>query len=298
MSDEHDKAIAVIHEAPVAVMHPMVQMAMSQGGQLDTDTLRELMQLQREFQADESKRAFTAAMVELKADLPAVIAKDGVVDFTSSKGRTHYRHATLAGAMAEVEGPLTRHGFSLGWKTSQEGGRVRVVCELTHKLGHSESTALEGPVDTSGGKNGVQGIASTVTYLSRYTALTLLGLATGDIKEPPPPDGGGEPVIDVARNRKALAALKRRGQSREAAEHFAGVGVDDWTTDDLARLRDWSDGHATPAAGKICGFITRAASEAELDAIWKNLAEYNPTDADMVEIKAAYGARLAEVSGG
>ena len=36
MSDKHGKAVAVIHEAPVTTMHPMVQMALSKS-QVDTD---------------------------------------------------------------------------------------------------------------------------------------------------------------------------------------------------------------------------------------------------------------------
>ena len=45
-------------------------------------------------------------------------------------------------------------------------------------MGHSESTTLEAAADQSGGKNAIQAIGSTVTYLERYTLLALTGLAT------------------------------------------------------------------------------------------------------------------------
>lgn len=57
-------------------------------------------------------------------------------------------------------------------------GLVKVTCRITHVLGHYEETALSAAKDESGGKNSIQAIGSAVTYLQRYTLLSLLGLAT------------------------------------------------------------------------------------------------------------------------
>jgi len=58
---------------------------------------------------------------------------------------------------------------------------VTVTCILSHELGHSEDgNSLTAPPDCSGNKNGVQGIASTSTFLERYTLKASLGLATTD----------------------------------------------------------------------------------------------------------------------
>lgn len=250
MTDTHETAVAVIRETPTTVMHPMVQMAM-QGGQLDTDTLRDLMQLQREYEADEAKRAFDSAFVELKADMPAVIGHDGLVDFTSSKGRTRYSHATLGGVMRAVEEAVTRHGFALAWETDQPNGKVKVTCTLTHSRGHSKRTSLEAPVDNSGGKNAIQGVASSATYLQRYTALLLLGIATSGMEEPnSTPTAEGAAGVDKARNRKALAALRRRGRSREGAEALVGRPVDEWTAEDLGEIRRWAESMTLSEATK------------------------------------------------
>ena len=73
--------------------------------------LEELMDLQERFEAGEARKAYTRALVALKADLPAVIAKDATVDFEGKGGRrTYYTHASLAGAFEEVTPHLTRHG--------------------------------------------------------------------------------------------------------------------------------------------------------------------------------------------
>jgi len=90
-------------------------------------------------------------------------------------------------ALDSVTEPLTRHGFSLGWvPTTGDRGEVRVTCRLTHAEGHSEETTLVAPPDTSGLKNPAQAIASTITLLQRYTALSLLGIATADTTDPTP----------------------------------------------------------------------------------------------------------------
>jgi hypothetical protein len=46
-------------------------------------------------------------------------------------------------------------------------------------MGHSERTTLSATADTSGSKNSIQAIGSTVTYLQRYTLLAAVGLAAG-----------------------------------------------------------------------------------------------------------------------
>jgi hypothetical protein len=44
-------------------------------------------------------------------------------------------------------------------------------------MGHSEETTLKAIPDTSGSKNSIQAIGSTVTYLERYTLLAAMGMA-------------------------------------------------------------------------------------------------------------------------
>ena len=51
---------------------------------------------------------------------------------------------------------------------------------MTHLEGHSEKTFLRGQHDKSGGKNAIQAICSTVTYLERYTLFAITGLAAMD----------------------------------------------------------------------------------------------------------------------
>lgn len=247
MSDDH--AITTTAPAPVVRVHPVVQAAIAAGA--SPAELREMLAIQREWEAGEALRAYTRARVALRRDLPAVLAKDTLVDYTGAKGRVRYTHTSLAAAMDAVTPALTRHGFALAWVPGRtERGEVEVTCRLTHTDGHSETCTLSAPVDTSGHKSTAQGVASTTTLLSRYTALALLGIATADMVEPTGEPSAGD--VDPRRNLRAAARVVERGKTREAAEAHVGRPVAEWTTADLERLREWL-GPALDGRASECG---------------------------------------------
>lgn len=227
---KHD-AVSVIEKHQLAErVHPVVAAAMAQNP--NPETLRELLAVQREWEAGESRKAYTRALAELKRDLPTVLNKDQTVAF----GTTRYTHTSLGAVMDAVTGPLTMHGFSLSWHPATDGSTVTVTCRLTHCAGHCEETSISAPRDDKGSKSPAQGIASTITMLSRYTALSLLGIATADMAEPSGPDPN---QVDSQRNMKAVAAFVKAGLSRELAEAHVGKPVGEWTAADLDTLREW-----------------------------------------------------------
>ncbi len=251
MSDTHKTAIVMAPMETVERMHPLVKAAMAAGALADPATLRELLAVQREWEAGEARKSYSRALAALKRDLPTVIRKDATVDYSSAKGRTFYKHASLAGVMDAITEPLTAHGFSLAWIPSTgERGAVRVTCRLTHQDGHQEECSLEAGADTSGSKSAPQATASTITLLSRYTALALLGIATADMPE----DGAvvqdaPKDAIDADLNMRAMRWLAARKVTREAAEAHVGRPISAWTADDLVRLRAYglqASGEATP----------------------------------------------------
>lgn len=218
-----------------AELHPLVAMAKASGA-LDIETLRELMQLQREYEADIARKLFNEAMIRLKNDMPSVIAHDTVVDYTGDKGRTHYTHASLAIVMREVVPHLSTHGFSLSWNPSTPNdSTVTVEGILRHSGGHSERCTMSAPPDRKGGKNEAQARASTVTLLSRYTGAALLGIATADMNEVGKP---GDENVDIKKNLTALSYLKGEGMTREKAEKFVGTPFEEWTSANLADLKE------------------------------------------------------------
>lgn len=152
----------------------IVLYAMKNGGSIEQ--IRDFMQLQREWEADQARKSYVADMAEFKKNPPHIV-KDKLVAFSG----TSYTHATLGNVTSAIVEGLAKHGFSHRWDTEQrDGGQIVVTCILTHKLGHSERTSLFSRPDDSGKKNNIQQMASAITYLQRYTLLGACGLATHD----------------------------------------------------------------------------------------------------------------------
>jgi hypothetical protein len=149
----------------------ILEIAVSQGA--DIDKLAKLMELQGRWEANEARKAFNAAMSVFKKN-PPPIKKNKHVKF----GTTEYDHATLDNVTDTITAALSAVGISHKWKVAQSP-EIAVTCVLTHEMGHSEETTLKAGADTSGSKNAIQAIGSTVTYLQRYTLLAAVGMATG-----------------------------------------------------------------------------------------------------------------------
>lgn len=144
------------------------------------DTLERLLALQERWEASQARKAFDEAMAAAKAEIPT-IKKNRVVDFTSNKGRTHYKHEDLAEVARTVNPILSKHGLSYRFRTSSAIGEpISVTCVVSHRLGYSEENTLVGPRDDSGNKNSLQQVGSTLTYLQRMTLKAALGLAAAE----------------------------------------------------------------------------------------------------------------------
>jgi hypothetical protein len=213
----------------------MLQATMAAGGPPDLAMAREMMQLQREWQADVARKAYTTSLIALKSVLPTVIRRDKTVSF----GGTSYTHTSLACVMDAITEPLHRHGFSLAWAPATNTGGVSVTCRITHVDGHFEECTLSGPPDTKGSKSPVQGVMSTITMLERYTALAILGIATADMKEPEPEYDPNEPA-NSERIMKAVTWLISVGKTKEQAAEFLKRPMDRWTDGDLDNLKIWA----------------------------------------------------------
>lgn len=142
--------------------------------------IEKMMALQERFEKNEARKAYHKAMAAFKAN-PPKIDKDKAVSF--GQGKTSYTHASLANVTEKINMALSGHGLSASWKTEQTNGTITVTCSITHELGHSESTSLTASPDTSGSKNAIQAVGSTISYLQRYTILALTGLATSDMDD-------------------------------------------------------------------------------------------------------------------
>lgn len=187
-------------ESPLMAAASLVQA----DGNMDVEKLSKLLEMQERWDATQAKKAYVVAMSEFKKNPPEILK-----DKTVSYKQTSYNHASLGNVTACINKALCEHGLTASWQTGQVDEQVNVICKITHVDGHSEETSLSAAPDSSGSKNPIQAIGSTVTYLQRYTLLALTGLATYEQD-----DDGGEPRDNkpdipemTATNKKALAAI-------------------------------------------------------------------------------------------
>lgn len=176
----------------------LLRMAVEQGA--DLDKLQKLMDLQDRWEANEARKAFTVAMTGFKAE-PVEILKRKNVRFETRDGDvTSYNHAELSDITDAIGPALAKHQLSYRWNIHQEGAAIKVDCILTHVRGHSEMVTLHAAPDASGKKNAIQQVASTTTYLQRYTLLAITGMSTKGMDD----DGRGHGTTDHAEDTRAL----------------------------------------------------------------------------------------------
>ena len=160
-----------------AVLMELIERGVSDP-QFSVEKLSQLLDVKERWEREEARKAFVAALSRFKQNPPTII-KDQTV---SHRGGT-YSYAGLGQVVAEVTAALAIHGFSHAWELDQSGPSITVTCVLTHELGHSERVALSGPADDTGSKNQIQQVGSTVTYLQRYTLMSITGLAASDMDD-------------------------------------------------------------------------------------------------------------------
>ena len=152
----------------------------------DLERLSKLMDLQERWEKSEAKKAFVQAMTEFKENPPKII-KDMHVEFQAGGHKVKYNHASLGNIVGTLTEALSKHQMSVNWDIKQQRNELKqleieVTCKITHIKGHSESTSITAPPDTTGTKNSIQAIGSTTTYLQRYTLLAVCGLATNEFE--------------------------------------------------------------------------------------------------------------------
>jgi ERF superfamily len=146
---------------------------------LDLDRVERLMLMHEKITAKRAEMAFIEAMAKFKETAPKIF-KNKRTDFEhrDGQGSTSYKYATLGAICEAAIMGLASVGISHRWDLAQGDQKVTVTCVLTHTGGHSTQTTLSAGADASGKKNPIQQVASTITYLQKYTLLGATGLAT------------------------------------------------------------------------------------------------------------------------
>jgi len=207
---------------PVTPMD-MLNRAVSSGAAIDM--IEKLMSLQERWEAGNARKAFDAAVSDAKKEIPPIQR--------NATGHNSKRYADFAAIAKVVDPIISKHGLSYRFRTTQSD-RISVTCILSHKAGHSEETTLAGPADTSGNKNAIQAIGSTLTYLQRYSLVQMLGLAAAADDDGNAASNGEGITLEQVEELVALA--DEVGADKEAfCRYFKVDGFANITTKDFPR---------------------------------------------------------------
>lgn len=156
----------------------IIQQSIEKGA--DITAIEKFITLQREEEDRQAERAFNDALSELQSNMPE-ISKTGKASFkTKAGGVMEYNFDQLNDICNAIRPLLQDVGLSYSWDQVQDERGITVRCTIKHKHGHSIENKISAPPDGSGLKNAIQQIASTVSYLQRYTLKAALGIASTD----------------------------------------------------------------------------------------------------------------------
>lgn len=131
---------------------------------------------EREIQFYQDKNKAVRAMPLIRKDGRIVILdKAHPEDMTKARVQGHFEK--WPDVQAAITPVLDRFNLTLTHKIDHADNQTVVIAVLTHDNGYrEESGPMRLPLDTSGGKNNVQGAGSSQTYGMRYTARAICGL--------------------------------------------------------------------------------------------------------------------------
>lgn len=189
-------------------------------GNASPEVIDKLMGLQERWEANQAKKAYDVAIAAFKADpdFPTILKTNPV---SHGIGKTSYKYEDLATMCREIDPVLSKHGLSYRWHTEMlPDNWVMVTCIVSHQLGHSERSSLSAGPDTTGAKNAIQALGSTVTYLQRYTLKAALGLSASR-------DDDGRQAIDEPITAEQVKEIKKILGDHEFTRHGQPARVED-----------------------------------------------------------------------
>lgn len=182
------REIVVANQQPLEVAPRNMSVAMldviaraASDSNVDVAKMGALLEMQERIMAKQAEAEFNAAMSRLMPRLPRV-TKRGKIQYEDKKsGRmVATPFAKYEDIDAVIRPLLFEEGFSLtfGTAASDKAAGLTITARLSHSGGHSRTDSMPLPFDTSGSKNSIQAVGSTMQYGKRYLTTAMLNIIT------------------------------------------------------------------------------------------------------------------------
>lgn len=147
----------------------------------NVDAVKQLIELQKDIMRTNAEIAFNGAMAELQSQLPVIKHTKKIVHKDKGTGElkvisSYTPYEDIDKIIRPIYAPL---GFSFSFTSSRnDDNTVTYSGTISHVDGHFKTASMVLPADTTGAKNSIQAIGSTVSYAKRYLVTMLLNLVT------------------------------------------------------------------------------------------------------------------------
>jgi hypothetical protein len=207
-----------VAQSPNGMMAIIERMAASPD--IDVEKLERMLALQERMMAKQSEIDFTEALTRMKPKLP-VIQKNGAIVFVDKNNverkTPHARYEDIQEAIAPH---LVEEGFSLSFDTEAVANTAPIIkCTLSHRGGHSKTISMPLPLDTSGSKNNLQAMGSTILYGKRYLVGMMLDLVIKGVDN----DGKSLGVLDNDKAVEIDMLITKTGTNKDSFLKLMGT---------------------------------------------------------------------------
>lgn len=175
-------------------------------------------------------------------------AQGEIENATKSSTNPHFKskYADLAEVLTTIRETFPKHGLSLTQAPSFDGS----LAHVTTLVAHSGGGSIMSIASCSPAKTDAQGIGAATTYLRRYSASAMAGIAQEDddgnsAAHDRKPEPVGQPNSDAWEQ----AALI--GWDRKKIEAIGRIALEWWEAEDVPGAADYLDQQAMPHEAKI-----------------------------------------------
>ena len=158
-------------KAPAFNIETLINQAVSSNASVDT--VERLLAMRKQLRDEWAKQQFDNALASLQGEIP-VIEKGQ----RAGSGSFTYNYAPLEFIISKVKDIIAKYGFSYTFDTAQNG-KLKVMCKVKHKAGHTEISEFELAIDTNARMNTSQQYGAALTYGKRYAFCNAFGIVVG-----------------------------------------------------------------------------------------------------------------------
>ena len=191
------ESTAVVQASESATILQVIQRAAADP-QCDIEKMERLMAMHERMQAKQAETEFNLAMSAAQSEMRPISA-----DAENKQTRSNY--ATYSKLDSSLRPIYTRHGFSLSFNSETgHADMIRVLCYVSHRLGHTRTYTIDMPADGKGAKGGdvmtkTHAVGSGASYGMRYLLKMIFNVAIGEYDDDGNAASGGD-LRDAALN--------------------------------------------------------------------------------------------------